>query len=334
MPKQTEPRVQPVRRYKVPRYPSHQDPDPTRHPQPIPYPAGRQLLTAVASLGLAASASCSRPDDAGSGASGQTVNAPIERHPYPPPVCYADDGQPISVETEHALDLAFTGLPHRTSPYGTGVPNYIDEELAREVVAEIFRDHGYQLKPKVPMDEDGMKFVLDGYDQDKKIGFVVGGYGSLDVDACISWQLPEEVDWKARIDFIRSMARYYPDLKPLMSEIETAQAIPDAGKRDLALQAIAEKHQGNMLSLAEIKQLDQQAKQSKRFVAVISQFDRRFETAYVDYQEIEKIEQIPDVGKRDLMRKELERKAAQKAIEQLELSVRDYIAWARSQGAG
>ena len=52
-------RVKPVLRYRVPKYPSYRDPDPTQHPYPVPFPFGPKLIAAVASAGLTASCALS-----------------------------------------------------------------------------------------------------------------------------------------------------------------------------------------------------------------------------------------------------------------------------------
>src|SRR6185436_11412422 len=90
--------VRPVRRYSVPRYPSHEDPDPTRHPREIAYPFGPNVLRVAASLGLTATLIGSA--SAGEGGGGA---APAVRPPHP-------------------LTLGQSGLPYMNSPYGTGVP--------------------------------------------------------------------------------------------------------------------------------------------------------------------------------------------------------------------
>src|SRR5688500_8795019 len=103
-------KVEPVRRYRVPKYPSHLDPNPIDHPVPIPYPHRRELFAAL--LGLTA---C-------------TADAP------PPP--------------SNPFSIGYAGLPHRSLMFGTGAPSYVDDTLARETIERVFRREGFELEPE------------------------------------------------------------------------------------------------------------------------------------------------------------------------------------------
>jgi hypothetical protein len=70
---------------------------------------------------------------------------------------------------------------------------------------------------------------------------------------------------------------------------------------------------------------------NKRFIAVISAFDQRLEYwVELDWAELSK---IPDDEERNRVMLKRQEQAARKALAKLEQSVREYIAWARSQGA-
>lgn len=335
MTKRNDLEVKAVKRYRIPQYPSYLEPDPTRFPQPIPFPMRRKVLAAIASVGIA-STSCSPPTKPDGQRVAAPISAPTTAKPRKAYQCAQTtvEGEVVTMTTDHALDVAFSGLPHRTSPYGTGVPNYVSEELAREVIERVFRAEGYNLTPDQPYRADGIAFEMDGYDKGKRVGYVFAGRQSLDLDGYASWMTPNVLTDQSRLDAIVSAAQYNPALKSVAEEIATARKLPDVGKQEAALQAVLEKHRAKLLSLEEFKQLDEMAPRTKKFVAVISQFDRRFVEPFPDYEELQKVSLIPDVGKREAAEKEIRMKAAQAAIEKLEECVRDYIEWARSQGAG
>ena len=324
-------RVKPVRRYRVPRYPSHTDPDPTQFPYPVPYPVSRKFAAAIASVGLAATTSCSNSDSPTPAVGAQPLQVTSTAAPGNPGV-------------ENPFTAEISGLPHRTSPYGTGVPNYIDEELARRVIERTFRDAGYRLKANHPINDSGVACVANGYDERRKVGYVFAGWKSLEGDALIRWWAPvgKPGDTAGAIAALLEWSRYDDDIKELAAEVEAARALPDPARREAALQAILEKRGRERLSMAEIEKLQEQAPRTKRFIAVISQFDTRFaqggwdsftaEELAAQQRQREEIAGIPDPAKRDAALRELEEKAARAVIERLEKCVREYIEWARSQG--
>lgn len=251
--------VKKVRRYRAARYPSHQEPDPTRSPAPVPFPFARGIVAAAAaSLGLAA------------GLGAEDREAPPPRNPFA---------------------LEFSGLPYRTSPFGTGAPRRIEEEQARGIIERVFREAGYQLAGGVTWKKDALSFAPTGYDEQKKVGYLWATSRTLDDDAVISWR--------------------------------------NEGKEVAAEDPLR-------LSMAEAKHLEEKAPADKEFIAVISAFDSRFayeawgeETA----AEMQEAAKIADPAKRAVAQRLIQEKAAKQALETLERCVREYISWARSQGA-
>lgn len=321
-------RVEPVRRYRVARYPSHIDPDPTTVPEKVPFPASGKFLAAIASLGLATTLT-------GCGESELPAGRAAEHQPSAP-------GGPGAAVLENPFRLELSGLPHRTSPYGTGVPAYIEEELARRVIERTFRAEGYHLKTDQPITDNGIAFVADGYDSDKQIGYVFADWQNLAGDAYMSWAQPgpnpNSID---SLDALLQERSGQPDHAQLVAEAKAARALPDPARRKAALEALLTKLGRDKLSLTEIEQLERRAPRTKRFIAVISQFDTRFAQGFgaLTFEEIQaqqaeraKIQQIPDPAKRNAALREFEEKLARVVIERLEQSVREYIQWARSQG--
>ncbi len=252
--------VKKVSRYRGAKYPSHQDPDPTRNPAPVPFPFARGIAVTAAALGVSA----------GLG---------------------AQDDPRGERKLENPFTVERSGLPHRTSSFGTGAPSRIEEARARELIERIFSDAGFALKRDQPWTRGDISFVADGYDSEKKVGYVWGTYQRLDRDAIISWNDPKEG---------------------------------------------ADAADPKMLSLKEARQLEESAARDKEFIALITPFDKRFE--YAEWSEDSQAEmqaaaQIADPAKRAVAVRAIQEKAARVALENLERCVREYIDWARSQGA-
>lgn len=254
--------VRQVRRYATPRYPSHTDPDPTRLPAPVPFPFGKKLLAAAASLGLVA------------GARGVGAEDPAPAAPKANP-----------------FTLEHSGLPYETSSFGTGQPGRLSEEQARGVIERIFRDAGYALTKDVRIARGDVSFTADGYDAEKKVGFVWVAGARADSDMIVSWRKPE---------------------------VETPATDPAR------------------LSLKEAAELEARAVKEREFIALISPYDRRFEYERWSEdlaKELQEARQISDPAKRAIAEREIHEKAVRVALTNLERCVREYIEWARSQGA-
>jgi hypothetical protein len=280
-------RVEPLRRYRVPRYPSHMDPDPTLHPYPVPFPFHRELVRAVAGVGIAAALGC------------------------------GDPAKPVFTNPKNPFLLKDSGLPHHTSPYGTGAPSYVEDEDARKVIERVFRDEGFSLESHVSYDRDGVAFRASGFDPKRRIGYVFGDWRNLDEDAVVSWQIdesePEPADDPAAIRewFDRRNWKLERMPEEIRKEAARIRDMTDGKEMADALRKLRVRWHAELLSLAEIRKLEEEAPRKKDYVAVISQFDERLETGYL--------------GDEDEAR-------AREQLELLERNVREYIAWARTQG--
>lgn len=284
-------RVKPLRRYRVPRYPSHSDPDPTLHPYPVPFPFRRELLRAAAGFGIAAALGCG--------------------HREKTKIVFTDPKNPFLLKQ--------SGLPHQSSPYGTGAPVRIDDDRAREVIDRVFRDEGFSLEGGMLYDRDGIEFRTTGFDPRHRIGYVFGGWGNLDDNALESWQVTErEPVPDGDPDAIRKwieerewMVGRMP--APIREEVARVLAMDDAKAMATAFDELRVKWHAELLSLEEIRELEREAPGRKEFVAVISQFDKRLETGHY-------------------LGDDPPESAVRERLELLERNVREYIAWARTQG--
>ncbi len=420
--------VKPVKRYRTPKYPSHLDPDPTLHPDPIPYPISGKAISVLASASLLLSTAC-RPPAQSTGNGEQTpsnnlttdvsTNTVFE---FPNDHKMNDDGddadevpnfgqrlrdyeEQLGVDydkerqqmVKHLLSdnkssnddfqlpsdvreatlrkmliesadgnplcVAVSGLPHQTSPYGTGVPDRVDGDLARRVIERVFASAGYNLRRNVSYDKDGVAFVVDGYDAQNRVGFVVGDWSNLDDDAIVSWMSrprparagnSSEVEWWAALAESKMMGINNGEKQRFANDIATAKRLADPAKAKAALKAIMDRMSKRYLSYEEIQSLERNASNGKEFIAVISTFDNRFEIPWVvhvpsseeaaiqkqiDTEIRERREAGEDIAVEEYVdrirswrEKRLAELKAETVMQSLETAAREYIEWAKTQG--
>ncbi len=314
MAKTDPPRVHPVRRYPAPQYPSHTDPDPSQYPAPVPFPFSPKLIPALAGMGLLATPSTSGAQD-----------------------------KPNTQPPDNPFTFELSGLPHQTSPFGTGQPSYLEDKVARDVIDKVFREAGFPLQPDSLYKQDGVSVRLDGYDPQKKVGYVFARYSNLEDDAIVKWWKRSDFRNNGEIDLreIEWISKGLPD--ELVKEGKGIQEIKDPEQRKLAYQAFLEKLAAHRLSLPEIHVLEEKGAEKKEFIAVISQYDRRFvyeawanEDMSEFHREIERINKLEDPVEKSkalaAANSNIRMKVANDALANLEKCVRQYIAWARSQG--
>jgi hypothetical protein len=263
-------------------------------------------------------------------------NASESASPTPPPPAPPAKPLPVPAPSRSSFQLEVSGLPHRSSPFGTGVPDYIDADLARRAIEHVFKDNGYRFSGATPYVRDGVEVILDGYDPKKKVGYLFAEMRNLDSDAFVRWWEDEEkgVPTERKLNaLLFGASDDSADVKKLRAEIEAAKSITDPAKREFRFKELLEQRRRHLSSLEEIKRIE---KQGQEFIAIISQYDRRFviddSTSVTDWEEESRLRSLPREELLKVMRESKERRA-RKAIERLEQSVREYIAWARSQGA-
>ncbi|MCF6177592.1 MAG: hypothetical protein L3J71_17695 [Victivallaceae bacterium] len=293
--------VKPVKRYSSPQYPSYLDPDPSCLPEAYPYPFRHKAMLAAATLGFSGLL--------------QSVSAaePAKTNPF---------------------IVSSSGLPYRSSPYGTGRPSRISDENARKLIDKIFKEKGFVLQPNFKYKKGGIEFTASGYDPAKKIGYLYGTWNTLDhADAVLSWMRPRKGQ---PIDANR--LKYFLG-KEYSKQLAEATKIADDAERQKAFRALLEdkerKEGVTRLSLKEANILEKRAEKEQEHIALISQFDRRFEysgSGRIDSKEREKIMKISDPKERQAAFKLARGKSAKQAMKKLEEAVRRYIEWTRTQG--
>jgi len=320
--------VKPVKRYKIAKYPSYSDPDPLSHPDSYPYPFRCSPPLLATSLGLVSTLQAAQ--------------------------------QPFSPEEGNPFPVATSGLPHQTSPYGTGAPSRISDEVARKIIDAIFAEEGFSLTRDYMYNKDGVAFKASGYDENKKIGYVYATWENLDrTDAIIPWWRPNRKHFfmvpkngASPLDIQtedKSVAYRYlrNGNEEELARLAEYGEIMDISKRRKLLEGLIQSHFDRQdveyqeqygktnLSLKEAGKLERQEADRDEYIAVISQFDRRFSYSSwssINREDYIRVGKIKDKDERARAYQELQENAAHAALRQLEESVRRYINWARSQG--
>lgn len=321
------PAVRPLRRYRSPNYPSWLDPDPTLIPTRVPYPLAPGLLAAVASAGLAA----------GCGGAVQAMSP-------------AGAGQVVS----NPFTVAGSNLPFRTSMFGTGRPSYLKDAEVRGLIESLMSEAGLELTADVRVDDGDVHCLADGVDERHGVGYVWGDERRLDQDAYIHWHLPQPGEEPLELEQLQEKVNWlsglpYPSPSPAGEEAKNrarlALALEDLTERETALIAWLDQFSRDHLSMGEIQQLEDWQAQStntprRPFVAVIPMTrytyypgNARFEhpDKWAQAQAIEDPEQRRRVT--ELLAQKVHEDAVREVLERLETDVRDWIAWARGQGA-
>ena len=298
------PTVKPVTRYRVPRYPDFLAPNPSVDPDTCPYPFRKSPALVATALGICLTSGT-----------------------------YAGEGE-TTPPVANPLTVAKSGLPHVSSPYGTGQPQRLSDNIARSLINQIFAEEGIKLEENVTCKKGDAEFVATGYNKEKKIGYVWGGWDNLDEsDAIKSWRRPREGQPVRASQIERIVGADYK------KQIEAAEKIKDEKQRNNAFKAILkdydEKRGKTRISLAEAKTLERDAAKNKEYIAVISQFDKRFSYTQwqgTNHENLKKIAGIKDPKKRAEAYKDAEEETALNALKKLEEAVRGYIKWAQTQG--
>ncbi|MCC6726018.1 MAG: hypothetical protein IT258_16045, partial [Saprospiraceae bacterium] len=153
MKNKTQLSVRPVRRTKKTGYPSWQEPNPLEQSYAQPYPFTQKALNWLAASGLCGALFFAQEAEGG-----------VAKQPDKMERMDRDTlGNPFPVEK--------MGLPHVTSPYGTGLPNRLNADYARRMIDSLFAANGFKLEKKILEIGDGL-LEVDGYDEAHKSGYV------------------------------------------------------------------------------------------------------------------------------------------------------------------
>ncbi|MBI4822590.1 MAG: hypothetical protein HY791_40390 [Deltaproteobacteria bacterium] len=371
--------VRPVRTYTKPRYPSFADPLPCEIDGPHGFPFRRELLSALAGVGLVSCMPEPKLDPGGAKAlRSSTESDAVERRPRKTIVDFSDvriseiepsDSSALSVAepptpSENPFKLRHSGLPFASSPFGTGAPSYIPDELARRAIEKVFAGAGFELESEYRIEIGDVRFVASGFDERKRVGYIWATWANLDHDAALSWRDPEDFETAGMTeqstadDYAAYLAQasWMPEaerarLREEFSVVPRAadfDGTPDRPSKvrsafarlrtwEAFRRAVAVIYRQTQsidplkLSLVEARRLES----LPVHVAVISQFDRRFlfgQWADDSEAEFRRIQAITDYAERRRAYQELGERRAADAIARLEAEVRSYVSWLGSQG--
>lgn len=351
-------RVQRVRRYRVPRYPSHVDPDPTTTPEPVPYPWKSSMVAAMLALG---EVSCgkSKPPVPTIAKRPARVLTETEQKAIDAVVATALRETPKGAENPFAMKLGLSGLPHVSSSYGTGEPTPLDADLAQRLISELFKAEGLKPEPTTFAEKD-FAFSADGYDKDKRVGYVIGDWNNLGEGAYSNWlvkdieeiatgrRLPQSEGDENRLnEHIDAVATRLIERRndQQTAQLTAIRKVEPLQARAKAYVALLSKLDEPKLSMAEIERAEKMAEARQRHLAIISVFDKRFETDGVTPELRERFREIEreaekqtfadSCSKRDWIVKQYQPLMAEvnrQRLANLAQAVREYIAWARRSG--
>jgi len=263
-------------------------------------------------------------------------------------------------QTANPFALSHSGLPHQMMLEQDQATWHIQESIAHELITRVFLEEGIVLNPAHVYDTGETRFLASGYNPQLKIGYVFAGTGNLEPDAFIDWLLASVLRPDASPELVRKYLVTMRETLPesFRAEVDAALRFTDVRAQQEAIQYI----RGEMwrlsdagrtrLSLAEARELERKAAAGEEFIAVISQYDSRFSAPNYFVlaeakvrKELNRAAKIKDPTKRrkksskilERARREATRthtKASQKALAELEATMRDYIRWARSKGLG
>lgn len=312
--------VTPLKKYKSPRYPSYRDQSPLLRTNENT----KAGLYATAFLGVFGLFAFS-----GSSSASKTVK-------------------------ENPIKFKELGFPHTYAAYGTGLPDRLDRETAVGIIDSIFSANKIKLLKEVPISKNGVSFNATGYNKTHDIGYVWLDHKSTTPDCYNSWRrrfnkaslLPEDLKaykklmkevgdsykgYEMEQDFFKNLVAqkgYYRLLElqrhlwgneALQQKIETyINEHPNRTDANYGKE-ILDTYNNEKVDLAEMEQL---TKGKNTNVATLSLYDNKFayyaNEMYIRDEDGNVIEAKGD--------------ARQKAIENLENLVQDYIDWAKSEG--
>ncbi len=194
--------LKPLRRYNTPLYPSYLDKNPIEHPDTLPYPFTYKALQVLAGAGILVGTSCSSTGKASDSA---TVIQPE-----------------IAVQDSLVNPFTFEKLdvPFMPAMFGTGLPARLKAKEAREAISKIFQEEGIELDTNYHYKKDGINIKLDGYDVERKVGYVWINYENQGTGMIKDWRSYHYQEAKAKIlDSSGYPYNRYDDLEYLKSYI-------------------------------------------------------------------------------------------------------------------
>jgi hypothetical protein len=258
-----------------------------------------------------------------------------------------------------AQSLGLSGIPTALSFCGNGFPTPLDSLATQKLIACLLVAEGYQSVPTTFIEND-FTATAQGYDTEKRIGFIVGDVSNFEVDLLnngisnnlrVIADLEDDTMSPERVALLRNEITNYalfrfarrsldPDSAQILAVISKIESPQQAAKAYLALETKSPKPK---LSIDEIKLADKMAEDKQRYLAIISIFDKRFQISYAETLDQQK--QMSEVLKKAEKKifftdekkwqwikghaESIQLETERKRLTKLAYAVREYIAWAR-----
>lgn len=248
---------------------------------------------------------------------------------------------PLDAPLQSPFSYETSGLPHRvlaSSERDPGPDPGPDPAQARAIIEAVFAQAGYALVPSFPYERDGVAVVLDGFDPQRRVGYVFAHEGNLDEDAYVQW-------WASVSSEAREAHRLAQAERVLgfrwRQEIDAIRALDEPRARRERLGRLAHHLSAVLLSLEELRALDA-LDAGGDSIAVISRFDQRFrvdpEAPPLEAGSWDVALRIADPAQREralrALDAELLARSPDEAQARLEDSVFEFVRWVETRRAG
>jgi len=244
---------------------------------------------------------------------------------------------PLDAPLDSPFSIETSGLPHcpLTSPArATSLP---DPDEARRLIEAVFAEAGYMLVPNYEYERDGVAVVLDGFDPERRVGYVFAHEGNLDEDAYVQWwaTVSPEARESRRLERAEAVLGYR-----WREEIEAIRALEQPAARRERRRRLEQHLSALLLSLDEMQALCE-ADAGGDLIAVISRFDRRFrvdpEAPPPEAGSWDVALRIEDPVQRERALRSLDAahlaRSTSEAHARLEDSVREFVRWVETRRA-
>ena len=323
-------KVSPLVKYTLPKYPAFDDANPMNAPIEAAAKTGyyKMALFSVVSL-----FTCN-PQNTG------TIVGLQSDSTTPPP-------------KENPIKFDDLGFPHTYAMFGTGLPSRLDRETAVRIIDSLFKENELPLKKDYAFSKDEIAFNATGYNEQLGIGYVWLDNENTARDCYRSWRdlyfderlLPkdkkayekikkmdnrEDRNTASKAFFNKLKDRNYYKLIALQRHLYHDKELKEEIQQYLDTHSnkhsadygaeILKKYQRQVVDLGEMQQLagaeDYHIGTFSKYSPVVA-YERDY---YRHRRDKEKQEEVPAQSGKE------------KAIENLEKLVQDYIDWAKSEG--
>lgn len=219
-------------------------------------------------------------------------------------------------------------IPIFTGPCASFSRGSLEKKEAVLLIDSIFKKNGYNLKKDYKFKYNDIEFILSGFDEKNKVGYIFGAGDNLDEDVLIHSNQPEKGQ---ELDPATLLHDYLG--KEYDERLEIAEDMTDKGKQQKYLSELVhefrKKKSHLLISADEIKSLPEVYRKEKILILFISQFDSRFQyEKWVEKLIIEGEEKIKEfhasIEKSKKLLTELSEKGEKRQLEDERSTIKQY----------